>query len=127
MMGTKPAILLLVPDARLRDIYMSRFERDGWEVDAATNLVDAERRAVQLRPAVLFIHHSMIENVKASFKRLRSLPTLLRARIVVADKHLPKQVVDEVLDAGAHEVVMTAHLTPRALVNRMNQLIEGEL
>jgi DNA-binding response OmpR family regulator len=127
MTTAKPAILLLLPDARLRDIYVSRFERDGWEVDAATNLVDAERRAVQLRPSILFVHHSILENVKATFKRLRGLPTLLKTRIVVADKHLPREAVEEALGAGAHEVVMTAHLTPQALVKRMNQIIEEDL
>lgn len=127
MTAAKPAILLLIPDARLRDIYLTRFERDGWEADAATNLTDAERRAVQLRPAILFIHHSMLEDVKVNFKRLQSLPTLLKTRLVVADRHLPKTAVDEVLKAGAHEVVMTAHLTPQALVKRMNQLIETDL
>jgi DNA-binding response OmpR family regulator len=127
MTPAKPAILFLVPDARLRDIYVSRFERDGWEVDAATNLTDAERRAVQLRPSILFIHHTLLESTKTTFKRLRSLPTLLKTRIVIADKHLSREAVDEVLKAGAHEVVMTAHLTPQALVKRMNQLIEADL
>ena len=123
-MTSKPAILFLIPDARLRDIYVSRFERDGWEVDSATNLTDAERRVVQLRPAVLFVHHAILENVKTAFKRFRSLPTLLKTKIVIVDKHLSREAVDEVLAAGADEVVMTAHLTPQALVKRMNQLIE---
>lgn len=123
----KRAILILLPDARLRDIYASRFERDGWEVDSAGNLVDAERRAVQLRPAVLLIHYSLIENIKATFKRLRSLPTLQKTRLVVAERNLPRAEVDELLQAGAHAVIMTAHLTPQALVKSMTQLIEAEL
>jgi len=126
-MTSKPAILFLVPDARLRDIYVSRFERDGWEADSASSLTDAERRAVQLRPTVLFVQYSVLENVRTAFKRFRSLPTLLKTRIVIADKHLSRAAVDEVLTAGADEVVITAHLTPQALVRRMNQLIEGDL
>lgn len=124
MTNLKPTILLLLPDARLRDIYVSRFERDGWEVDASSNLVDAERRAVQMRPSVLLIHYSLLENLKASFKHLRSLPTLLKTRIVVIDRHLTRPIVDELLKVGAAGVLMTAHLTPQGLVKSMTQLIE---
>lgn len=120
----KPAILFLLPDARLRDIYGSRFERAGWEVDAATNLVDAERRAVQLRPVVFLVHHSLLENVKLALKRLHSLPTLRKTKIVVAEKHLSRMAVDELLSEGADQVVMTTHLTPQALVESMNSLID---
>ncbi|MFZ2682011.1 MAG: hypothetical protein WAZ14_02880 [Patescibacteria group bacterium] len=127
MTQAKPGILLLMPDARLRDIYVSRFERDGWEVEEAASLLDAERRAVQLRPAVLFIHHVLLEDIKGAFKRLRSLPTLQQTKIVVADRHMSRAAVDEVLQAGAHEVVMTAHMTPRSLVKRMNQITDTDL
>mgnify|MGYP001596344080 CR=1 FL=1 len=124
MTTVKPSILLLLTDARLRDIYASRFERDGWEVDSSSNLVDAERRAVQMRPSVLLIHYSLFENLKATFKHLRSLPTLLKTRIVVIDRHLTRPVVDELLKLGAAGVMMTAHLTPQSLVKSLNQLIE---
>lgn len=127
MTSAKPAILVLIPDARLRDIYLSRFERAGWEAEAASGLVDAERRAVQLRPAVLLIYFSLLENVKAAFKRLHSLPTLQKTRIVIADKYIDQSTVHELLEAGAAQVVMTAHLTPQDLVDRMNNLIEDSL
>ncbi|HRH31820.1 MAG TPA: hypothetical protein PLK06_00655 [bacterium] len=123
----KSAILLLLPDARLRDIYMSRFERDGWEVDVAVNLVDAERRAVQLRPLILLVHYSMLENVKAALKRLHGLPTLLQTKIVVADRHLSRAAVSELLKEGADQVIMTTHLTPQALVQSMNSLIDASV
>lgn len=124
MTGAKPAILLVLPDARLRDIYALRFERDGWKVETSGNLVDAERRAVQLRPVILLLHYSLIENVKATFKHLRSLPTLFKTRLVVTDRHLNRPVVDELLKLGAAQVIMTAHLTPQALVTSMNHLIQ---
>lgn len=123
----KPAILFLMPDARLRDIYLSRFERDGWEVDSATNLVDAERRAVKLRPTILFINYEVLDDVKTAFKRFKSLPTLLKAKIVIGARALTRTQVNETLGAGAIEVVITAHITPQALVKRMNQLIEDDL
>lgn len=123
----KLAILFLLPDARLRDIYMSRFERAGWEVDAATNLVDAERRAVQLRPVIFLVHYSMLENVKAALKRLRSLPTLQETKIVIAERHLTRAAVDELLTEGADQVIMTTHLTPQALVQSMNSLIDASV
>lgn len=124
MTSDQPAILLLLPDARLRDIYASRFEREGWEVDSSATLLDAERRAVQLRPSILLIHYSLIENAKATFKRLRSLPTLLKTKIVIIDRHLPRVAIDELLKLGAEDVVMTAHLTPQGLVTSMTHLID---
>ncbi len=127
MTSQRPAILFLMSDARLRDVYVSRFERDGWTVDTASSLLDAERRAVQLRPAVFFIQHAFLEDAKLAFKRLRSLPTLLKTRIVVADKHLARQDIDTVLAAGAHEVIITAHCSPDALLKRMNQLTQASL
>jgi DNA-binding response OmpR family regulator len=111
----------------MREIYVSRFERDGWEVDSASSLLDAERRAVQLRPSVLLVSYLVLEDVKATFKRLRSLPTLLKTSIVVTAKHLSRETVDLLLLAGAKDVILTAHITPQALVKRMNQLIDDSL
>lgn len=124
MTASQPGILLLIPDARLRDIYLSRFERDGWEAEAAVSLVDAERRAVRLRPKILLIHHLVLEDIKQAFKHFKSLPTLQKTKIVVADKHIARAVIDNLLKAGAHEVVLTAHMTPQALVKHMNHLID---
>lgn len=116
----QPVILMVLPDARLRDIYVSRFEREAWIAESAHTLLDAERRAVQLRPTVLLVHATCFEDIPHTFAHLRSLPTLLKTAIVVADTRLARASVDAFLASGAHEVVSLAHLTPLALVKRMN-------
>lgn len=124
MSPSQPAILLLMADARLRDIYSSRFEKGGWAVETAATLLDAERRAVQLRPSVLVVDVSLLEDVKLGFKRFKSLPTLLKCQLVLLARSLPRSQIDEALAAGAKQVVLTAHLTPQEFVTKMTQLIE---
>lgn len=120
MSMSRPAILMVLPDARLRDIYLSRFERDAWLAESANTLVDAERRAVQLRPTVLFVHGEFMTDIRQTFQHLRSLPTLLKTAIVVADTRLSPATVRELFTAGAHDVLSLLHLTPLGVVKRMN-------
>ncbi len=123
----KPAILFVLADAKLRDIYLARFEHDGWEVDEAASLLDAERKAVQLRPAILFIGQEFLDNLEANFTRFKSLPTLLKARIVVAGQAFSREAVSTMVRAGAHDIVMTAHVSPQELSKRLHKLIEKDV
>ncbi len=127
MTAAKPAILLMLADGRLRDIYQNRLERAGWSVDAAVNLVDAERRAVQLRPDVVLIDHRGLDDAQGTFKRFKTLPTLHQAKIVVTDKTLSASNIKDILAAGADAAVTTAHLTPQGLIKYLTQLIEQDV
>ena len=123
MIDTKLSILLLLSDPRLRDIYLSRFEREGWVAEEALHLKDAERRAVQLRPAVFLIDHKLIDDAKATLKHLNSLPTMVRTKIVVLARELSRQAMKELVAAGADDVIMSGHSTPQEVIKRMHSLI----
>jgi CheY-like chemotaxis protein len=124
MTASVQTVLLALTDSRLRDIYASRLEKAGWEVELAGGLLDAERRAVQLRPKVVLLDYVLLDDPEMNFKHFRSLPTLHQAQFVVLSKHLAADILKQLLAVGANAVVLTAHLGPQALVKKLKQLIE---
>lgn len=84
-----------------------------------TQLVDAERKAVRMRPNVLVIDVASLAEAEADVKRLRRLPTLLKTTIVVLARRATREAIDELLDAGAHEVILTPHTTPSHVVEHI--------
>ncbi len=119
----EPRILMLLSDPRLRDIYLSRFEREGWTAEEAVHLKDAERRAVQLRPTVFLIDYKLMEDPKETLRHLHSLPTMQKTHVVIFARALSRDAVRELLSAGAEHVVLSGHDTPQELVKRMQSLI----
>lgn len=119
----EPRILMLLSDPRLRDIYLSRFEREGWTVEEAVHLKDAERRAVQLRPTIFLVDYKLLEEPRAALKHLHSLPTMQKTHIVILARALSREAVRELHAAGAEHVVLSGHDTPQELVKRMQSLI----
>ncbi len=122
-MTTKPSILLSIRDLHLAEIFAHQFERDGWEVEVIDKLPAAELRAVQFRPNILVIDAQALPDVTSELRRLRTLPTLLKTKIVLLADQAHHASVHQALTAGAAEYVLTGHLTPSSLVTKMKRLL----
>ncbi len=61
MSQARPIILLVLSQARLREIYHRRAEREGFTIEVSPTLLDAERRAVSLRPGIFMVEAELID------------------------------------------------------------------
>jgi len=77
-----------------------------------------------MRPDVLMIDVVSLSEAEADIKRLRTLPTLLKTRIVVLAKRASALQVQQLLTAGAHELVLTPHMTPPHVVSHIEQTLK---
>lgn len=119
---TKPPSVLIVTAAPvLADIYLRRFERQHWDAYMVTELGEAERKAVRLRPTVMLIDADTIDGIVDELRRLKRLPTLMKTVLIVFAKHASHALVHDLLAAGAHDVILTPHMKPTELVDRINQ------
>ena len=119
-----PSVLIVDSSAAQGASYARHFERRGFTAAVVTALLDAERKAVRMRPDVLMIDVVSLSEAEADIKRLRTLPTLLKTRIVVLAKRASALQVQQLLTAGAHELVLTPHMTPPHVVSHIEQTLK---
>jgi DNA-binding response OmpR family regulator len=122
-MVKKPTILLAIQDLHLAEIFARQFEHDGWETEVVDRLPDAELRAVQFRPNIIIIDVNDMADAAAEIRRLQTLPTLLKTKIVLLAHETHHLKIHEALKAGAADYVLTGHLTPSSLVSKMKRLL----
>lgn len=119
MTSKSPSVLIVDTSSVQGAVYARHFERRGWNSAVVTQLLDAERKAVRMRPNVLVIDVLSLSEAAYDVKRLRTLPTLLKTIIVVLARRVTPDHVNELLDAGAHEVILTPHTTPAHVVEHI--------
>lgn len=124
-MLSAPSILLAACDATLAGIFGRKFEREGWDVDVAENVRDAEHRAVQMRPSVLLFDASCTTDVPAEIRRLLALPTMQHTKIVVLADVAHRAQIDAALRAGASDFLLVGHFVPIEAVEKMKRLIRA--
>lgn len=125
MAKIKPSIIIVMKDTHLRAILRDRFEREGWKVEAVEEAADAERRAVRLRPMFLLIDwQEGAEGVKTAIRHWRGLTTLHKAKIIIVLHHVSKEQVDEVIEHGADQVILTGTLSPREIIRSVTRNLE---
>ncbi|HCC83673.1 TPA: hypothetical protein DEP96_02385 [Candidatus Uhrbacteria bacterium] len=122
-MTSKPTILLAIQNLHLAEIFARQFAREGWEVEVVDKLPAAELRAVQFRPNIMILDAQSFSSVSKELRRLKSLPTLLKTKIVLLADQTHHTFVHEALTAGAAEYVLAGHLTPSSLVTKMKRLL----
>lgn len=115
MTTRRSTILLVLPQARLRDIYEKRGEREGFTIESSPSLLDAERKAVSFRPAMMVIDAELIDDPHAFRQRVQSLPSLIKSRMIVVAPKLSAERVRAFTANGIKDVVLTLHHHPSDL------------
>lgn len=119
-MQKKPSALLVMEDRHLERILLRRFSEEGFVTERAENEADAVKRAVKLRPEIFFVEvmpHD--KDLKKHVKHWKSLPTLLKAKIVLLFPKAERAHVDEALEAGANRVILSGSLSPKEMVKSL--------
>lgn len=121
MSKSKPSILFVLKDAKFRAILEKRFTTDGWKAQGAEDIEDGERKAVRLQPNVFFVELHDISNLKKQVKHWKSLPTLMKSKIVLLLPKAERVHVDEALQNGADQVILSGTLLPKEIVKSLSR------
>ena len=119
----RPRILLILCDPYLAGIYGRKFERDGWDVDVEEQVANGERRAAKTQPDVLLLEVDCVADIIKEVKRLRSLPTLIRTKIVLLAKEAERELIEDAMAVGADSFLLLGHFVPQEAVSKMRHLI----
>jgi len=123
-MAKVPSILIIDCEPHLASIYAKRFDIDGWDVEMADSIDDAERKATKMKPDILLIDAQCAADLSEVIKRFRGLPTLLHQKMVVLAPDGERGKIQTALDAGADAYLILGHFVPQELVKKMKRLIE---
>jgi|SaaInlStandDraft_7_1057024.scaffolds.fasta_scaffold168848_1 DNA-binding response OmpR family regulator len=114
---------MILCDPYLAGIYGRKFERDGWDVDIAEEVQDGERRAAKSPPAIVMLEIDCVADVVAEVKRLRSLPTLIRTKLVLLAKEADRELIEDAMAVGADSFLLLGHFVPLEAVTKMRALL----
>ena len=118
-----PRILMIMCDPYLAGIYGRKFELAGWQTSVAEEVVDGERQAAKVPPAILLLDIDCVADPVDEVKRLRSLPTLIRTKIVLLAQDADRPLIESVLRAGADDMLLLGHFVPQETVDKMQRLL----
>jgi len=110
-------------DPYLAGIYGRKFERSGWDVDIEEDVVSAERHGAKSPPHVLVLDIDCVADPVAQVKELRSLPTLMRTRLVLLAREGNCDMIDAAMNAGADSFLLIGHFVPQEAVDKMHRLL----
>ncbi len=120
-------MLLLLTDPVLCDIYQKRGEREGFEVEVAQSLLDAERKAVTMRPKFFMLEHEAINNPGEFMDRLRSLPSLAKTHVIAhAARSLTAERLAHLTQANILDIVLGLHHSPADIFKRLKSQFHYE-
>jgi len=123
-MNTKPSVMFVMKDHKLRSILLARFERENWKVEGAEDVIEGERKAVRFRPKIfMFEWMEGDETMKKMLKHFRSLPTLHTAKIVILLKRATGEQVNEAHASGADGVMLWGSMPPRDMIKFFAKLL----
>ena len=123
-MAKSPSILIVGCDPHLVGIYGRKFELDGWEVDIAETLPEGERKATKMRPSVIILDSECAADISGEVKHFKTLPTLLKTKIVILAVSGEREDIQRALQAGASDYLLLGHFVPQEAVAKMRKLIE---
>ena len=120
-----PSIVIVACDAYLAGIFGRKFELDGWDVDIAEAMDDGERKASKLRPSILMLDVDCVNDAEAAIRRLRSMPTLQKTKLVLLAGRGDQEHIQKARDAGADDYLLLGHFVPQEAVVKMKALLES--
>ena len=125
MATAKPTIVLVTTHAALGAVYERHLERFA-KVVLVPEIAEFERRALRLRAALLVIDAGSVgtdDDVVAHVRALHKQPTMKSLNIVVFTKKASSDFLAALHRAGADDIILTTHSTPRSVAERLHNII----
>ena len=122
MAGIRPTVVCITTHPVLR----SMVERHGERFAKIVSLPDVqefERRALRLHPKALLLDEGSMTMMAHDIARIRKHPAFSALRILVLCKALSPEQREELRVAGASDILLTTHHTPRDIMARLQTLL----
>lgn len=126
-MGKNLSILITACDPFLAGIYARKFERDGWEVEVAEDLKEAERKSAKMKPAIILLDDGCTADMASEIRRFKSFPTIQRSKLVVLADFGDREKISAALQAGATDYLIYGHFVPQEAVQKMRKLLDRDI
>jgi len=117
-------ILLVEDDPFIMDIYRTKFEEEGMEIDIVKDGEEALRK-IKEEPFDLLLLDIVLPKVSGweVLEKIRENPPKKALKIVVLSNLGQKREVEKALNLGAVKYLIKAHYTPLEVVEEVKKLL----
>jgi len=121
----KPKIVIIEDDTFLGEMYVTKFELEGFEMHLAPNGEDGLKLVNKVRPDLILL--DIIMPKKNGFEVLEELkkdPKLRDIPVILLTNLGQKEDIDKGLELGAADYLIKAHFVPSEVIQKVKDLIK---
>lgn len=119
-----PKILIIEDDDFLSSMYVSKFEKSGFQVEVATDGKEGLEKIKKGRPDLVLLDIVLprLDGFEI-LKKIKEEPELKAIPVILLTNLGQKNEVEKGLSLGADEYIIKAHFTPTAVVAKVKEVL----
>ena len=124
-MADKKTILLVEDDAFVSDIYQTKLDKEGFNVEMAVNGVEAMKILEKTKPDLILLDIVMpyMDGMEV-LKKLKEKEEWKSIPVVLLTNLSEKEKVEEGLGMGANDYLIKSHFTPTEVLDKVKTLLK---
>lgn len=118
-------ILIVEDDSFLSDMYLVKFNQQGFDTVVAANGEEGLKKAKEIKPDVILL--DVVLPKMDGFEVLKTLkadPSLQDTIIILLTNLGQQSDMEKGLQMGADEYIIKAHFTPSAVVSKVKEVLK---
>ena len=121
----KQTALIIEDDKFLADIYLTKLQQAGFQVEVAEDGQSGIQKAQEMRPNVILLDIVMpqVDGFEV-LKRLKEISEMKETRFILLTNLGQKENVERGLKLGADAYIVKAHYTPTEVVAKVKEVLE---
>ena len=121
----KQTALIIEDDKFLADIYLTKLQQAGFQVEVAEDGKSGIQKAQEMRPNVILLDIVMpqVDGFEV-LKRLKEISEMKETRFILLTNLGQKENVERGLKLGADAYIVKAHYTPTEVVAKVKEVLE---
>lgn len=126
MTGEKKKILIVEDDSFVMDIYRTKLEQEGFEIETASNGMEALKKMEEekLIPDLILLDIVMpyVDGLEV-LRKVRKTDSVKNVPVILLTNLSQKEEVDEGLSLGANDYLIKSHFTPSEVLEKINKYL----
>ena len=121
----KQTALIIEDDKFLADIYLTKLQQAGFQVEVAEDGQSGIQKAQEMKPNVILLDIVMpqVDGFEV-LKRLKEISEMKETRFILLTNLGQKENVERGLKLGADAYIVKAHYTPTEVVAKVKEVLE---